>query len=276
MSIWLAPAKLNLFLHVVGRRADGYHLLQTVYQFIDIYDQISFEIRSDSQICRSKPLEGIAENEDLSILAARYLQAHTGCTKGINIAVEKKIPAGAGLGGGSSDAATTLLALNQLWELGLKREELVQIGLKLGADVPVFVNGLNAWAQGIGEKLTPLELAEDYFVVIVPPVHVSTAEIFANPKLTRDAKPITIPDFLRGCGVNHLQAVTSEVYLEVRQVLDWLTEHGPARDKARMSGSGAAVFIRTQTLQEAKDMVESCPIYWQAFLARGLLKHPHG
>lgn len=276
MSTWLAPAKLNLFLHVVGQRPDGYHLLQTVFQFIDVYDELEFELRRDGKICRANPLEGIDENNDLSIAAARCLQAQTGCGKGIDISVQKKIPIGAGLGGGSSDAATTLLALNRLWDLGLNRQALAEIGLKLGADVPVFVNGYNAWAQGIGEELQAIALNADYFIVVVPPVHVSTAEIFQNPKLTRDTKPITIRDFREGRGINQLQPVTCEVYPQVQQALDWLSAHEMAMGRARMSGSGSAVFMRTQTMQQAKDMVESCPARWQAFFARGLHKHPHG
>lgn len=284
MVTWLAPAKINLFLHVIGRRADGYHLLQTVFQFIDIYDELSFEVRPDGQIRRVRALEGIDEDQDLSILAARYLKEHTGCSLGVDICIEKRIPSGAGLGGGSSNAATTLLALNQLWHLNLDRGALSRIALKLGADVPVFVNGHNAWAQGIGEELTPLSLDQDDFVVIVPRVHVSTAEIFANPKLTRMAKPITIRDFRAGLGLNHLQPVTCELYPQVQQALDWLSAQSPAvetgsdstRYASRMSGSGAAVFRRTRTMQAAKDMVESCPVQWQAFFARGLLKHPHG
>ena len=275
MSTWLAPAKLNLFLHVLGRRSDGYHRLQTVFQFIDIYDELDFELREDGQIRQSQPLKGIDEDQDLSLMAARCLQAKTGCSSGVSISIVKKIPTGAGLGGGSSNAATTLLALNRLWNLGLERQDLAQIGLELGADVPVFVVGDNAWAQGIGEELEPIELKQDYFVVIVPSVHVSTAEIFANPKLTRDAKPITIRDFHAGRGVNQLQAVTCEAYPQVQQALDWLSAYQLESGQARMSGSGSAVFMRTQSLQQAKDMVESCPIYWQAFFARGLLKHPY-
>ena len=225
MSVWLAPAKLNLFLHVVGQRDDGYHLLQTVFQFIDIYDELEFELRGDGQIRQARPLEGIDEDNDLSIKAARSLQSKTGCKQGVNISITKNLPTGAGLGGGSSNAATTLLALNSLWNLGLSRSELGEIGLQLGADVPVFVAGHNAWAQGIGEELEPIELKQAYFVVIVPRVHVSTAEIFANPKLTRDAKPITIRDFLAGHGVNHLQSVTCELYPQVQQALDWLSAH---------------------------------------------------
>ncbi len=276
MNAWLAPAKLNLFLHVVGQRPDGYHSLQTVFQFIDVYDQLAFEIREDGEIHQARAIVGIDESQDLSVKAARLLKSLTGCSLGVDISIQKKIPTGAGLGGGSSDAATTLLALNQLWGLGLNRRELADIAVELGADVPVFVNGQNAWAEGIGEKLKPVELKEDCFAVIVPPVHVSTAEIFANPKLTRDAKPITIRDFLAGDAANHLQAVTCRLYPPVLQALDWLSARGPAKEKARMRGSGAAVFMRMQSLQQAKDVVESCPVHWQAFFARGLLKHPYG
>ncbi len=272
MVVWLAPAKLNLFLHVVGQRADGYHLLQTVFQFIDFYDELEFHIREDGQIHQAKPIVGITEDQDLAILAARRLQQSTGCVKGVDISIKKNIPTGAGLGGGSSNAATTLLALNQLWELDLDRQQLAQLGLELGADVPVFVFGQNAWAEGVGEALTPVELERSHFVVIIPAVHVSTAEIFSNPKLTRDAKPIKIRDFLAGHGHNQLQRVTCELYPQVQQALDWLGRHG----KAQMSGSGAAVFIRAESAESAEKIVQQCPSLWQAIYARGLTKHPHG
>lgn len=276
MSTWLAPAKLNLFLHVVGRRPDGYHLLQTVFQFIDVYDELGFEPRDDSRVQRLSANNGIDENSDLIILAARLLQEKTGCRKGANISIQKKIPTGAGLGGGSSDAATTLLALNRIWNLGLCRQKLAEIGLQLGADVPVFVHGHNAWAQGIGEMLEAIELKKAFFAVIVPSVHVPTAEIFKHLDLTEYPKLITIRDFKEGRGTNHLEPVTCKLYPQVRHALDWLSARALAGERARMTGTGAGVFMQTQTLQQAKDMVESCPDYWQAFVARGLLKHPHG
>ena len=272
MSSWLAPAKLNLFLHITGRNSAGYHLLQTVFQFIDYYDELEFETRPDDQVRQARTLEKISEDEDLAVRAARELQAATGCKKGVNISIKKNIPTGSGLGGGSSDAATTLIALNKIWNLGLDRRNLAEIGLKIGADVPVFVHGFNAWAEGIGEQLTPIELKTSCFVVVIPPIHVSTAEIFSNLKLTPAPKPIKIRDFLAGRGVNHLQSVTCELYPQVQLVINWLSGYG----KAQMSGSGAAVFMETNTQQQAMDIVKSTPEDWKAFFARGLTKHPHG
>ena len=272
MTTWLAPAKLNLFLHVVGQRADGYHLLQTVFQFIDFYDELEFSVRSDSGIHQAVPIDGISEDQNLAILAAKRLQQYTDCKKGADISIIKKIPMGAGLGGGSSNAATTLLALNQLWQLGLGRKELAQIGLEIGADVPVFVQGWNAWAEGLGEELTPIELDSSHFIVIIPPIHVATVEIFSNPKLTRDAKPIKIRDFLAGSSENQMQPVTCELYPQVQQVVDWLGNYG----EPQMSGSGAAVFIRANSAQKAEEIVKECPSRWQAIYAKGLTKHPHG
>ena len=272
MSIWLAPAKLNLFLHVVGRRCDGYHLLQTVFQFIDFYDELEFSLRNDGEIHQAELLDGISEEQDLAIIAARALQRHTGCSNGIDIGITKNIPTGAGLGGGSSNAATTLLALNKLWNLNLSRDELAEIGLELGADVPVFVRGYNAWAEGIGEQLVPIELSQTHFIVVIPPIHVSTVKIFSHLKLTRDAKPIKIRDFLAGQGENHLQTVTCKLYPQVQQTLDWLGKFG----KAQMSGSGAAVFMIAESADHAAKIVQQCPPDWQAIYARGLTKHPHG
>ncbi len=272
MSVWLAPAKLNLFLHVIGRRQDGYHLLQTVFQFIDFYDELKFILRNDREVRQAEPLAGISEDQDLAVIAARALQQHTSCSKGIDIHISKNIPTGAGLGGGSSNAATTLVALNELWGLNLNRDELAVIGLELGADVPVFVRGYNAWAEGIGEQLEPITLPQNHFVVIIPPIHVSTTEIFTNPKLTRDAKPIKIRDFLAGQGDNHLQKVTCELYPQVQKALDWLGKFG----EAQMSGSGAAVFMAVEFADHAAEIVQQCPACWQAISVRGLTKHPHG
>ncbi len=271
MKAWLAPAKLNLFLQVVGQRQDGYHLLQTVFQFIDFYDELEFACRNDGRVCQARALPGISEDQDLAIVAARVLQQYTDCRQGVDIGITKRIPTGAGLGGGSSNAATTLLALNELWQLNLDREELAEISHRLGADVPVFVHGYNAWAEGIGEQLTPITLTQAHFVVVIPPIHVSTAEIFANPKLTRDAKPIKIRDFLAGTGGNGLQNITCQLYPQVQQALDWLGNYGDAQ----MSGSGAAVFMAAESARQAAQIVERCPSHWHAIYARGLTKHPH-
>ena len=193
-----APAKLNLFLHVVGRRPDGYHLLQTLFRFIDLHDTLHFSLREDGAVRRTNAVEGVAEEQDLCVRAARLLQGETGCALGVDIAVEKRIPMGGGLGGGSSDAATTLIALNRLWSLGLSRPRLMELGLRLGADVPVFIFGENAFAEGVGEKLQAYPLADAWYVVLFPPVHVPTAEIFAHPELTRDTVSITMRALAKG------------------------------------------------------------------------------
>jgi len=205
--VYPAPAKLNLFLHVVGRRPDGYHLLQSVFRFIDYGDSLGFKLRSDGQVVRKTELAGVAPDKDLVVRAARLLQERTGCTQGVEIAVEKRLPMGGGLGGGSSDAATTLLALNRLWQLNLPRVELQQLGLQLGADVPVFIFGESAFAEGVGERLQPIHLPPAWYVVLIPPVSVPTAEIFAAPELTRKTTTIKIPLLLTADLHNDLQAV---------------------------------------------------------------------
>lgn len=270
--VWLAPAKLNLFLHVTGRREDGYHLLQTVFQFIDLYDELEFTTRPDGRIHRIGGLDGIAEVEDLAVIAARRLQQAAGCDKGVDISIIKTIPAGAGLGGGSSDAATTLIALNQLWKLGLDRGELARIGLEIGADVPVFVRGENAWAEGVGEELRPIELESYHFVIVIPPIHVPTGEVFANLKLTCEPKPIKIRDFLEGNSANHLQETTCRLYPQVARVIDWLAQYG----QPRMTGTGSAVFLKARSRQQAQELAGLCPSPWRAVYVRGLSKHPHG
>ena len=190
--VWPAPAKINLFLHIVGRRPDGYHLIQTVFQFVELYDELRFTPRADGQIRLLTPLPGVPPQQDLCVRAAQALRAHTGCRLGVDIELTKRIPIGGGLGGGSSDAATTLLALNRLWALDLPRTELVAIGLALGADVPVFIGGRAAWAEGIGELLTPIDLDEPWYLIVDPGVAVATASVFGHPKLTRHTLPITI------------------------------------------------------------------------------------
>lgn len=274
-----APAKLNLFLHVVGRRADGYHLLQTLFRFIDLSDTLHFTPRGDGEVRRVNALDGVPPEQDLCVRAARLLQHETGCKQGVDIELEKRIPMGGGLGGGSSDAATTLLALNRLWELGLSRERLMQLGLSLGADVPVFVYGENAFAEGVGEQLQSYPLAEAWYVVLCPPVHVPTAQIFTHPELTRDTISMTMralpkgQDFRAGRqpGLNNdLQAVACKLYPEVAEHLTWLARFAPAL----MTGSGACVFAEFATEAEANAVLQQLPARMRGFVARGLQHHP--
>jgi len=240
-----APAKLNLFLHVVGRRPDGYHLLQTMFRFIDLNDILHFTLREDGVVHRVNVIEDVPEEQDLVVRAARLLQKECACTLGVDIKLEKHIPMGGGLGGGSSDAATTLLVLNKLWNLGLSRERLMQLGLALGADVPVFVFGENAFAEGVGEQLQAFALPEAWYVVLFPPVHVPTAQIFTHPELTRDTNSITIRALPIGQSLstvawlsNDLQSIVCKLYPEVAKYLAILGKFAPAV----MTGSGACVF----------------------------------
>lgn len=271
-----APAKLNLFLHVVGRRPDGYHLLQTVFRFVDYGDSLSFTIREDGVIRRMNPLPGLDPEQDLTVRAARLLQQETGCRLGADIVLEKRLPMGGGLGGGSSDAATTLLALNRLWNLNLSRQILQELGLRLGADVPVFVFGESAFAEGVGEKLQPVALPPAWYVVLVPPVAVSTVEIFTSRELTRDTKPIKMSDFSTGCGrlvqqlKNDLEPVVCRKYPQVAECLDWLRAFGDAR----MTGSGACVFAAFSSQEEANKVFSMKPAQMAGFVAKGLDRHP--
>lgn len=270
MKTWPAPAKLNLFLHVVGRRADGYHLLQTVFQFLDYADELSFRVVPDGRIARPLGLAGVPPEKDLSVRAARLLQERGGTRLGVEIGLTKRIPAGGGLGGGSSDAATTLLALNELWGLHLPRAELAALGLELGADVPVFVHGRAAWAEGVGEALTPIELGEPWYVVLAPPVSVSTAEVFAGLQLTHYSPAITIRDFRAGRTRNDLEAYVRRRHPEVEQTLNWLSQFGAAR----MSGSGGCVFLRVADEPEGRRILARAPSPLSGFVARGMNRHP--
>ncbi|NSL56280.1 4-(cytidine 5'-diphospho)-2-C-methyl-D-erythritol kinase [Uliginosibacterium aquaticum] len=273
-----APAKINLFLHVTGRRADGYHLLQTAFRMLDHGDTLGFRVREDGAIRRLSEVPGVAEDSDLVVRAARLLQARTGCLQGAEICIDKQLPMGGGLGGGSSDAATTLLALNHLWQLGCSRAELQAWGLELGADVPFFLFGQTAWAEGVGEALQPLELPPAWYVVIEPPVAVPTVEIFRAKELTRDSSILIMPGFaaeqtqafLEQQGRNDMQAVACRLYPEVQQALDALTPFGTAR----MSGSGACVFLSCQREAEAKKVVEAVQDKWRVWCAPSLDKHP--
>ncbi len=267
-----APAKLNLMLRVTGRRADGYHLLQTVFRFIDYGDTVRLRVRRDGVIARVCDLPGVAEAEDLTLRAARALQAATGTALGADIAVDKRLPAGGGLGGGSSDAATTLLALNYLWHTGLSRKRLQDLALGLGADVPVFVFGRTALAGGVGADLAPLAVLPAWYLVLVPPVAVATAGIFQHPELKRDSEPIKIQGFSVPAG-NDLEPLVCRLYPEVARHLAWLSSVGAAQ----MTGSGACVFAAFADEAGARRALASCPAGMRGFVARGLDVHPlHG
>ncbi|MEO6423437.1 MAG: 4-(cytidine 5'-diphospho)-2-C-methyl-D-erythritol kinase [Candidatus Nitrotoga sp.] len=270
-----APAKLNLFLHVVGRRTDGYHLLQTLFRFIDFSDMLHFSLRKNGVVRRISALDGVPQEQDLCVRAARLLQKECGCKLGVDITLEKRIPMGCGLGGGSSDAATTLLALNNLWNLGLTRERLMEIGLSLGADVPVFVFGENAYAEGIGEQLQSYSVPDAWYVVLFPPVHVATAKVFAyldfaNLELTRDAISLRIRGLPLRLPQNDLQSVVCGLYPEVARHIVWLEQFA----QARMSGSGASVFAEFVTEAQAQAVIENLPSDMQGVVARGLPQHP--
>jgi 4-diphosphocytidyl-2-C-methyl-D-erythritol kinase len=271
----LAPAKLNLFLHVTGRRADGYHLLQTVFQLLDHGDILHFETRDDGVICRTTAVPGVEADSDLIVRAARLLQATLpeGRRPGANIAIEKKLPMGGGLGGGSSDAATTLLALNHLWQAGLNRQQLMELGLQLGADVPFFIFGRNAFAAGVGEELAAVATPEGWYVVIEPGVSVPTPAIFSAKELTRNTKPVTIMDFSKapnGFGKNDLQVVAAKLFPDVAEAIAWLQQYGAAR----MTGSGACVFCYFAHEPDADAVLKAVPTRWKAWKARAIKQHP--
>jgi 4-diphosphocytidyl-2-C-methyl-D-erythritol kinase len=265
-----APAKVNLFLHIVGRRADGYHLLQSVFRLLDRCDTLHLRPTNDGLVRRIADIPGVPEDNDLCVRAARLLQQHTGCTLGVEIRLDKILPMGGGVGGGSSDAATVLLALNRLWNLNLPREELIALGLRLGADVPVFVFGQNAWAEGVGEQLQAVALAPAWYVVLTPRAHVSTAEIFSSEELTRDTNPATMAAFFKGYGRNDLEPVVCRHYPAVKNCLVWLKQFGDAR----MSGSGASVFLEVDNEAEAQRIYSLKPENVAGFVAQGLDKHP--
>lgn len=277
---WFAPAKLNLFLHITGRRADGYHLLQTVFQLLDYGDELSFEVTDDGILSMQSPMDGVPDSQNLIVRAAMLLQSRTGCTKGAVVGINKRLPMGGGLGGGSSDAATTLRALNELWQTGLEIDELAALGLELGADVPVFVRGCSSWADGVGENLQPVTLPERWFVVLNPGVHVSTADLFSHPQLTRDCAAITIRGFQSGVGLcNVFQPLVSELFPPVKLALDELSqaaircnvreEDGRVRS-ALLTGTGACVFLACDSNTQAQNVLSGLPAGTAAFVARGL------
>ncbi len=267
---WPAPAKLNLFLHVLGRRPDGYHELQTAFQFLDLVDSLRFEVRVDGRIVRTAGPKEVPEATDLVVRAAEALRRATGTALGAAIAVEKRIPIGGGLGGGSSDAATTLVALNRLWGTGLAPAELAAIGLALGADVPVFIHGTAAFAEGVGERLTPIEPPECHFALVHPGIGVSTAEVFQASELTRNSAPITIRALFEGGGRNDCEAVVRSRYPAVAQALDWLGKFG----RARMTGTGACVFVAVESRARAEEICAKVPPAWRGFACRGRNRSP--
>ena len=267
---WAAPAKLNLFLHVTGRRADGYHELQTLFQLIDLADTITIAVRADGRIERAVGPAEVAPEADLTVLAARALKAATGAQAGADIGVHKRIPLAAGLGGGSSDAATTLLALNELWQCGLSDADLSGLGLQLGADVPVFVRGFSAWGEGVGERLTPVLLPERWYVIVYPGVSISTREVFQSPELTRNSPLITIRAFFDSGGRNDCEALVRTHSPEVAEALDWLGRFGASR----LSGTGSCVFMACAGVADAERLAARVPDRWQSFVARGLNVSP--
>lgn len=266
---WPAPAKLNLMLRVVGRRADGYHELQTVFQLIDCCDRLWLDVREDGLIRRLHAVPGVAECDDLTVRAAKALKAATGCALGADIRCEKNLPMGGGLGGGSSDAATTLVALNALWGTQLGEDALAEIALPLGADVPVFVRGRAAWAEGVGERLDPVELPEPWYLVVVPDCAVSTKDVFSHPELTRDSRLITLADFLSGDAVNDCLPVVRRDYPEVAAALEWLAPWG-----GRLTGTGACCFAVFDDEASARDALQGLPDGMRGLVARGRNRSP--
>ncbi|MBI5861402.1 MAG: 4-(cytidine 5'-diphospho)-2-C-methyl-D-erythritol kinase [Rhodocyclales bacterium] len=267
---WPAPAKINLFLHVIGRRADGYHLLQTVFRFLDYGDILRCEPRHDERIVLATALPGVAAESNLVVRAAEALRRATGVTTGVTLHLDKRLPLGGGLGGGSSDAATTLIALNQLWHTGLDVQQLQQIGLALGADVPIFIHGHAAFAEGVGERFTDVVPPPAWYLVLIPPVSVPTATIFTAPGLCRDTPPIAAADWQPGFGHNDLEAVACALYPEVAAHLDCLRRWGDAR----MSGSGACCFVEFGSAAAASAAQAALPAGMQGFIARGIDRHP--
>ncbi len=270
MKTWPAPAKINLFLHITRRRNDGYHELQTVFQFLDYCDYLQFKITEQSEVRLSDSIEGVNDNDNLIVRAAKLLQNYANVNRGVLISLDKKLPMGGGLGGGSSNAATTLVALNQLWKCQLSNDELAQLGLSLGADVPVFIHGRAAWAEGVGDELTAISPPEPWYMVISPNCHVSTAEIFSSPELTRDCRSITISRFLSGEGRNVCEDVVKKNYPPVAEALNWLSQYG----SPKMTGTGACVFVDFESQQQAQKVLEILPENWQGFIAKGCNESP--
>ncbi|MDX1283066.1 4-(cytidine 5'-diphospho)-2-C-methyl-D-erythritol kinase [Shewanella colwelliana] len=268
---WPAPAKLNLFLHINGRRADGYHELQTLFQFIDHCDYLDFAVNDTGTLTlHSSMNDVVAHSDNLILKAAKSLQEVTQTTLGAEIWLDKRLPMGGGIGGGSSDAATTLVALNHLWQTGLSSQKLADIGLSLGADVPVFINGLAAFAEGVGEHLQAVDVAEPWYLVITPNVHVSTALIFQDPALPRDTPKLNLADLMSNPWRNDCQQLVSNLYPQVAKALAWLIEYAPSR----MTGTGACVFGVFDTRQQAEDAFAKMPVDLSGFIAKGTNKSP--
>lgn len=265
---WPAPAKLNLFLHITGRRADGYHLLETVFQLLDWGDTLDFRVRDDGVITRLNDVPGVPEDEDLVLRAATALQRRAGVSLGADIRLHKSIPMGGGVGGGSSDAATALLVLNHLWSAGLSLQALSDIGAQLGADIPVFVQGRSAWGEGIGDDLRPVDLPARWYLLVHPGVHISTAELFQSNLLTRDCEMSTMADFIDGSCLNVFESVARQLYPEVGAALDWLDGHVPG--KSRMTGTGACVFAEVDNERDALELLPLLPASWRGWVAKGV------
>lgn len=263
---WPAPAKLNLMLRITGRREDGYHLLQTVFQMLDLCDWLTFHSLENDEVRLKKSLDGVPEETDLTVRAAKLLKAESGCKQGVCIEIEKNLPMGGGLGGGSSDAATTLLVLNKLWELNFSVEKLMQIGLKLGADVPIFIYGFAAWAEGVGEEITKIDVKEQWIVVIKPGCHVDTGEIFSHKNLTRNSKSITMSDFLAGEQQNDCLALVRELYQPVKQAMIALSEFS----ETKLTGTGACVFAQFDSKESACKAYDALKPDWQVYLSKGM------
>jgi 4-diphosphocytidyl-2-C-methyl-D-erythritol kinase len=271
MNWFPAPGKLNLFLHVLGRRADGMHELQTVFRLIAHGDRVGVGVRDDRDIRRHDPLPGVPADDDLCVRAARLLQQETGARQGADLALDKRLPVGGGLGGGSSDAATTLMVLNRLWGTGLSRAQLLALAARLGADVPFFVFGENALGEGVGERLCALALPEAWYLVLVPPVALATRDVFADNALTRNTKRLKIPPFFSGLGGNDLEPVATRRSPEIAAHLKWLRARSEA---ARMTGSGACVFAEFAAQADAQRVWGELPVTMRGFVARGLERHP--
>ena len=267
---WPAPAKLNLMLRITGRRSDGYHSLQTVFQLLDFCDWLTFHSVDDGRVSLKSPIPGVPEQDDLTVRAANLLKKHTACKQGVCIEIEKNLPMGGGLGGGSSDAATTLVVLNRLWGLGLSKQELMVLGLQLGADVPVFVFGCAAWAEGVGEELQEISLPEQWVVVLKPDCHVNTKEIFSAKELTRDSECIKISDFLAGDNRNDCSDVVCKQYLPVKRAIAELSSHG----EARLTGTGACVFAQFSSKEKAEFAYDALKGNWLAYLVKGVNQSP--
>ncbi len=267
---WPSPAKLNLFLHITGRYSNGYHQLQSLFQLLDVGDQLAFEVTETPAIQLVTPMAGISEQDNLIYRAARLLQQHTSVAQGVAIHIDKQLPMGGGIGGGSSNAATTLVALNHLWHCGLDEQSLADLGLQLGADVPVFVRGHTAFAEGVGEKITPVKVAGDWYLVVNPGIHVSTPAVFGEPDLPRDTAPIAWQDYTFEKTRNDCQQIVGKRHPEVAKLLQWLVHYAPSR----MTGTGACVFATFSNEAAARTVQAKLPAHWTGFVARGVAQSP--